>query len=381
MESITNHNNNNATFGSLLLNNFSIKSIEVDDFDEEFSQLISDRTIFYFNLYVHFLLCGSMATFGSINNIINMIIFHRIGMNDSMSIGLMALSLTDFLVSFLSVLRMSFFVWDEMEPDSKIDPLGVNHVTIGWWRDLLFLCSAWVTTFLSIERCVCVVFPFKVKVIFTKTRSVMAMVAIYVIHIAAHMPIFTSQWLGWTTVEVDSDNGTVLIKDRLVAKFSSERKSIQFYIDIANGAVLPIPSQILVLISVVWMISGLHVTSKIRVNPNLMANATSDQGETKRQSNLSYKERRLVKVVLFLAIILTLCNVPRFIAVYAKQLFPQVSFRNTHGNLYMLLWNIALVSSIVNSCCNIFVYLIVNSTYRQNFKEMFGINTRKQVDE
>lgn len=323
--------------------------------------------MFYINIYMHFIVCGSIALFGSVNNIFNMVIFHKLGFKDSMSVGLMALSFTDFLVAFLSVVRIGFFVWDELKPNSHIDPLGVNHISIGWWRDLLFLCSAWVTTFLSIERCVCVVFPFKVKRIFTKTSATVVIIVIYVVHIAAHMPVFLSQRLGWTMVEVETDNGTVY-QDRLVAMFSDNRPQIQLYIDVANGAVLPMPSQFLVLISVMWMIYGLKMSSRIR-NPNALSE--KDDSQYKTQSNLSSKERRLVKVVMFLAIILTLCNIPRFIAVYAKQIFPEVSFQNSLGNLYMLLWNIAILASIVNSSVNIFVYLIVNTNYRQKFKELF----------
>lgn len=330
--------------------------------------IISDEVMTGIHIYGNLLLRGSIAVFGAVNNIINMIIFYRLGLKDSMSVGLWVLSFSDFVVTFLGLFGTACFVWETFFPYTAIEPVSFEFVTVGWVRDIAQLISGWITTFLSIERCVCVVFPFKVKQIFTRTRSLVLMVVIYVVHIAVHIPVFASQWLGWTTINVNIGNETVQ-RQRMVVMFSDARPQIQFYIDIANGAVLPFPSQILLLISVVWMIYGLRASSRIRT---LKPTNDKDEEGSKKESKLSFKERRLVKVVLFLAIILFVCNIPRFLAVYAKQIFAEVSIGRQYANLYVLLWNLAAFAGIVNSSVNIFVYMIINSSYRATFKTLFG---------
>lgn len=345
------------------------------------SPIISDVVMKGIHIYGNLLIRGSITAFGVINNIINMIVFYRLGLKDSMSVCLFTLSFTDFVVTFLGLTGTACFVWDTFFPDTAIDPVSFEFVTWGWVRDIAQLISGWITTVLSIERCFCVVFPFKVKQIFTRTRCIIVMVIVYVVHIAVHIPVFTSQWLGWTTIHMVVNNETIR-RDRMVVMFSDDRPQIQFYIDIANGAVLPFPSQILLLISVVWMIYGLRLSSRIRTT-NMVAKTTggnagekTDKSNTSsnNESKLSAKESRLVKVVLFLAIILFICNVPRFLAVYAKQLFVKVSIDQEYGNLYVLLWNLAAFAGIVNSSVNIFVYLIINRSYRHVFKSLMGIS-------
>lgn len=332
--------------------------------NEDRSEIKGSEDLFNIDIYINYLLCGIIAVFGSANNVINMIIFYRLGLKDSMSVGLMALSVTDFLASFVGLSGIAYIIVDKFVPESVIEPLSINHVSFGWLRDLLFLCSAWITTVLSIERCVCVVFPFKVKEIFTRVRCLAAVVIIYTVIISSNLPIFLSHWLVWTKVEFKIANETVL-KDRLVVKYAANRRQIQLVVDVFTGAIIPIPSQVLVLISVIWMIHGLRVSSRVRHGTTTVSKSGAD-------GKLSQKEARLVKVVLFLAIILTICNTPRFLAVYAKQIFPEVAFGNKSGHVHVFMWNLVVWTTNINSAAHFFVYLIVNASYRAKFREMFN---------
>lgn len=240
--------------------------------------LITDEQMAQIHIYTNIVFRGLISLVGVATNVINIAVFQKLGVKDSMSVGLMTLSITDFLVTFLGLAGTLCFVMDVYYPHGPIDPLAFHYIFVGWNRDIFYVISGWITTFLSVERCVCVVFPFKVKQIFTRGRSIVAMATIYLVIIAIHAPVLATQWLVWTQIEIPlqtaasqktidvpgnsspnitdtgNDHGATgqssdssemsKFRSQLVLAFSDNRDDIFIYIDVANGAVLPIPSQV-----------------------------------------------------------------------------------------------------------------------------------------
>ena len=114
-------------------------------------------------------------------------------------------------------------------------------------------------------------------------------------------------------------SGQVRPEKILVVKFTRNRAVIHHTVDIINGALLPVVQQALVIASAGGLAYGLKAASKVRVGAHAYISASDkgkedrDPGEAKQaqKSSLSQKEVRLVKVVAFLTLILTICNIPR----------------------------------------------------------------------
>ncbi|GFR62910.1 chemosensory receptor C [Elysia marginata] len=190
-------------------------------------------------------------------------------------------------------------------------------------------------------------------------------------------------------LEPSSAQAASAIKSKKILKvtFSQNRAVIHHTVDIINGAVLPVVQQALVIASAGGLAYGLKATSRVRGgghaqrNGSEKAKGSNDVGETTRSqksSGLSQKEVRLVKVVAFLALILTICNIPRFIAVYTTLLIPEMHIGEAYENMYVFLWALTALFASVNASVNIFVYLTVNSAYRSQFDTLFRCFRCKQ---
>ncbi|RUS70021.1 hypothetical protein EGW08_022216 [Elysia chlorotica] len=87
--------------------------------------------------------------------------------------------------------------------DTLVSPGLVHYVSLLWSQDMMYLVSNWITTFISLERCVCVIWPFKVKSLFTRTRCIVVLVIIFIVHVASYVPIFASHRLDIVKVKAE----------------------------------------------------------------------------------------------------------------------------------------------------------------------------------
>lgn len=319
---------------------------------------------------------------------------------DSMTVCLFCLAITDFTLSFTVTCGRVLPAWETFFSTEYVDPMAVWSVAFDWMSDSFFHSSGWITTFLGIERCICVTFPFKVKYIFTRNRAIFAVLLIYTGTAFLYLPMHATNYLVWNDVIVGSTiiNGTVMniTKSRLEMDFLDDRIFYENIHGIINGHILPIVSLILFFGSVLWMTYGLYKSSKFRTamtkskannskpnNTDAVSGTVKDSGggsdNAKRQDDgLNNKTIRLVKVVLILAIVFFLCNLPRIIAMNAHVVNPEIRHFGKEYNLSNFLWHFVAFTSVINASVNIFIYLTVNSAYRAEFKELFHCAPKNQ---
>ncbi|GFO06658.1 chemosensory receptor a [Plakobranchus ocellatus] len=102
------------------------------------------------------------ATFGIISNLINVTVYTKMGFSETSSITLTALSLAD-LVTELWLLLMAA----SLRP--RYFGLGVRPLSVTLMNLLSTASNAvlgygsWITAIISVERCLCIVFPMKVR--------------------------------------------------------------------------------------------------------------------------------------------------------------------------------------------------------------------------
>ncbi|KAK3793001.1 hypothetical protein RRG08_032264 [Elysia crispata] len=466
------------TSASSLLTTISSENIAAE---HSVKPLIPKWMMIYIDIYSHIVVPFIVSSFGVVSNIVNLIIFTHLGLKDGMSVGLWCLSFSDLTVTGQTLGSSICSLCGLVLPrDTLVSPGLVHYVSLLWSQDMMYLVSNWITTFISLERCICVIWPFKVKSLFTRARSIAVIVIIFVVHVASYAPVFASHRLeivkvkaeqqhlgsgsdassgfpgllnsfsstvssldtsprsfmsqtgkegglslpddstdfplkftglhsplvftqspsplseevGITSVALAKDKETSAGPDEaldpdieavmamrskkfMIVAFSHNRAVIHHTVDIINGAVLPVVQQALVIASAGGLAYGLKATSRVRTGGHAQKSdtekGTKDEGETKQaqKSGLSQKEMRLVKVVAFLALILTICNIPRFIAVYTTLLIPEMHIGEAYENMYVFLWALTALFASVNASVNIFVYLTVNSAYRAHFKTLF----------
>ncbi|CAG5117951.1 unnamed protein product, partial [Candidula unifasciata] len=181
---------------------------EVSTVMADMSQVISDDALIYIRISLNIVARFIISIAGIVTNIINMIIFVKLGLKDSMSVGLFSLSLTDVLVTGVQLASCLCFVTGFVCMNIGIDRY------LGWAISFVYEISCWITAMISIERCYCVVSPFTVKQVFTRFRCVAATVTIYILYIGMHVPVYLYPRIKWIETILPSGNTTKGISER-----------------------------------------------------------------------------------------------------------------------------------------------------------------------
>ena len=121
------------------------------------------------------------ATFGLAGNVLIIITYTKIGFSESINISYFALGISDILcVIFLSWNAICFLPAFSAA-NVPFKPLEFVIPTGGFTSDIFQKTTAWITAFISFERCLCVVFPLKIKAIVKRRRTVGVIVIIFVL--------------------------------------------------------------------------------------------------------------------------------------------------------------------------------------------------------
>ena len=145
---------NNATSGGPTLGASSI------------TPLVSHHTYTIFFIVLLLFLISPLTLIGCITNVINIAVYLKMGLGETTTINILALSTSDLIVCttmFLKAISLNPFT---AAADMRL-PSGAPLAELGYCSAIVFYpclgCGAWVTALLSVERCLCIVLPIKVS--------------------------------------------------------------------------------------------------------------------------------------------------------------------------------------------------------------------------
>ncbi|CAL1531688.1 unnamed protein product, partial [Lymnaea stagnalis] len=286
-------------------------------------KLISDDFFFYYTRVFIFSLNPTVLAFGLVSNVINIAVFARMGLNESVTLSLFLLSLSDVCFTLLSSLKVSLaFVakFPEIAPKS-VDLLDLVFI-IFWYSMVIYDTSTMIRVYIAVARACCVAIPLTFKHIFTKLITVYAVCAIFVAVLASRMPMLVSHVLC-------SVPDTMTNVTRFVLFFTATRPTALVVNDIVNKNIFTWGAISLVLISLFVLKIKLVSSAKFRH----MARS-EPQGPKSRHENkdavLVGKDLQVLKVVILVSAIFIACTLPATMAAVVRRLEPEF---NTGGRL------------------------------------------------
>ncbi|CAG5134804.1 unnamed protein product [Candidula unifasciata] len=317
------------------------------------------------------------SVLGVATNVLNTAVYCQMGIRETVNITFIALSIWDLIACLSSCLTLVCTFWEIYFPFADVNLLSVQYVYIGYTRGLMYDLSTIDTVYLTIERSVCIMIPFKVKDIFTTSRVCIINVIIVMFCVACFSPAWATQGLQWVFDPVYN-------KTRLSLWLSYNRRSIDLFIDIFNGMVLPVLAQVLITVSAVFMIRGVNNSSKFRLQAaNLTktkdtflteqttASKTLPSSHHSKNNITLNKDLKLTKVVILLAMIFFVCNSSVFIVAFVRVLIPEIDIGKHQYQLYTLLYALVFLSGMVNATVNIIVYYTVSTKYKKQIMRLF----------
>ncbi|XP_059158496.1 uncharacterized protein LOC131942626 [Physella acuta] len=321
--------------------------------------VVSDTTNIIVDVYI--ITAGStlFAIFGIITNGINLVVFAKIGFRASMNLTLFVLSSSDCLAGCCTIAynicRISRIFPSDSIIDYKVPQRGFSFARL-IFSDL----SSIITIYISIERCLCVTFPFTFKTMFTMKQTYIIFVFIFIFLLANNIPLF---WTMCTQLKFDEEKHFY----RYVVCETAIYYEIVMAHDIVSLVTIPFVCQIATILCVVIMSRALRKSSTVRMAvKTLSSNSTTPTNS----GLLTVKEKRLVKMILILAVLYVPTSVPGFTIGWVRILYPQIFQWLNSGvfNLYTIN-NLCTISGNIHGAVTIFVYITFNPGYRQFFNK------------
>lgn len=195
-----------------------------------------------------------VSMFGILSNTINIAVYLKIGIKYSASAQFFSLSVTDLFVSIQSLTSSLALLVDKVNSTlTALDPFSLAFYGLPQAREKVYSLSIVITFLLSVELCFCVLFPFTVQTMFTKSSSAKIIAVMAIVFGALLIPDYLTERLAWRQ---DYRYNTT----RILHWISYGRVTFDIFKDVIFAALLSVLGCVTIIICSVIMIRKIHVS-------------------------------------------------------------------------------------------------------------------------
>ncbi|KAH9505308.1 hypothetical protein Btru_059232 [Bulinus truncatus] len=329
-------------------------------------ELFAINPILYnFFLLFNLLVCaGVIGILGVIGNVINVIVFYRQGYSDSVAVTLTALAVSDIgaLVTEKGYsITSSLLVYREEHDTSVLDVVSA----------LLFSCQGYftrvsglVTTYATFERCMCVILPMKVRLIFTRNVALAVNVIIFVILTLYFFPVYD-------VVELRYQMYPPTNKTVLTIVYSSDGDYIFLMGYLLNDLSLPYFTFLVNIICTVVIIVTLKTQSKWRTSLSTAKN------QMDKDNSASRRERKTMVMLVTVSVIFVVCLAPHSAIQTATGIVGELKLGGAYFEITLVCYTFTFLLETTSCSVSTLVYYSMSSRYRAVVQEMFSFLARK----
>lgn len=315
--------------------------------------MIVSYDILYYFLLVNFWGPGFVVCiFGVVTNILNIFIFNKQGVRNTVNISLLGLATSD-LGSQITLLYINISFLPAFA-DQDLPFVKQDVMYIAAWCHIMFTrISAWITAYITLERCLCVTAPLKVRNVFTPTRTILYLVFVYAIMLASVVPCF---YTAHPSIVFDASRNKTL----LGLSFPTDRNVIENITFITNNTI-PAVAFFLVAACTALLVLNLRKKTKWRqqVTNSTVATVMSD------------RDNKVVKMVVLISVIFIVCYFPGTAVFVYVILDNEMRFDGLHQNLCFAVFSVMFHLESINASFNIFIYLSLSSKFKSTLLETF----------
>ncbi|KAK6994225.1 tachykinin-like peptides receptor 86C [Biomphalaria glabrata] len=297
----------------------------------------------------------AIVSFGVIANIINLIIFVKLGFKDTVNISLVALTICD-LCSLLPLISLGVLTQPRLlSPDVTFVGGEIQFLASGWPHTILSKLTSWITAFIMVERCLCIAKPLKVKTLVTPFRVKFCLVLLSVIVVSGALPTYATHYFDWKFYPMLNRTllGLVLTDNALeVTRVSN----------VLSNSVSALLSFTITASCTLVIVVQLNRKSKWRQSV-----AASSKRETFPSSS---KENKAAKLVITLSAVFLISVLPSIMVVIGSAIDDNFGLLGLYRNLFNICYCVTFIMEALNSSVNIIVYYFMNSRFRETFRHL-----------
>uniref|UniRef100_A0A2C9KZX8 G-protein coupled receptors family 1 profile domain-containing protein n=1 Tax=Biomphalaria glabrata TaxID=6526 RepID=A0A2C9KZX8_BIOGL len=317
-------------------------------------------------LMVSSTVCGLVSIAGVVTNAMCIAVFLKQGGKESVNIPLLAMAVSHLICDLLMLwcCLWNIVVYLQSQP-MVIEPVGFNAMTGYLPRIIFFRVTSWLMAFAALQRCVCVVLPLKVRLIFTPSKTAVMTSCVIITAFSAHLTIYVSRELRViSNPAINMTQLVMLVIPELLDLAYKVNQVIFIFLPMVNFIFILTCTLVLLIklkSSLRWR-QGKRATTAINKPTNGDSKSqpiTETLGQAKTLKN--GKESRMTKMIATTTAIFVACTLPSNAAIVYGTI---VEFETaTTDYLHAL----AFLFETLNSSVTLMVYYKMSSNFRSNF--------------
>ena len=284
------------------------------------------------------------------------ITYAKIGFSESINISYFALGVSDILCIIFITWHGICFIPAFGNSGLPFDPWKIMIPTGGHTSSMFQKTTGWITAYVSLERCLCLVFPLRSKIIASRERTIVDIVFIFALIVVPLMTVafYTYQF------HLESDaarNKSVLVVAfrksalaRLLTNMSRMYKTV-----FLNS----IPFVIIFVCAIVLAIY-LNRSALRRLDKSGGATVTSDEKAHRKYA----KDMRVAKSVLAIAVAFIFLGTLSTIRYIIALNWPEFHPVGTYAKLYDFIARLDFLLCLTNSSVNFIIYYRMGKQFR-----------------
>ena len=311
-----------------------------------------------------------VSVFGMAGKILIIITYIKIGFSESINISYCALGISDALcVTFITWNAICFIpAFSNWNP--PVIPREFVIPTGGASTDIFCQTTAWITACISLERCLCVVFPFKVKTLVTRRRTLFGVITISSVIIVPLLGLNCVLYVFDKTFDIERNRTLLRLKyrnanlaDKIYDIYVIYRTVFLNCLPLLTILICTIYLTIHLKISAKWRLGNSHRPGKGKENPD----NTNDESAKRKYG----KDMRVVKTVLSIAVAFLLLGTLSVLRLVVAMIWTEFRPLGGFGKSYRFTSRLAFLLLQTNSSVNFIIYYRMGSKFRQSVKDMF----------
>ncbi|GFR85396.1 chemosensory receptor A [Elysia marginata] len=305
--------------------------------------LLSYGTLDQILLLTYFVCAALLSLLGIFTNVVNIVVFSKLGFSESTNIYFLALSMFDLL--FVVLFAIASLLYSPLAKFLSNGPF-IRYVGESMSRSYFVLTngSAMMTALISVERCLCVLFPLKIKTVLSPRKRVCLMLTVVAYHVIFLIIMYADPGPPYDD-------------------YTTEK--LTFYLASLYG----------VPFSAVFFIVVM-TTTFIAIQ---MRRTRQWRREAANQSNKNKdKETAIVRTIIAINVLFIFCSLPTVGHILGSMMIPNYIKNDPYWkSLIDLFYAIGYLFQIISSSVNIFFYYKMSSRFRNVFSKCFRFGQKK----
>ncbi|KAH9513658.1 hypothetical protein Btru_041720 [Bulinus truncatus] len=308
---------------------------------------------------------GMVSLMGVMTNITTISVLSR-QVNESINIAFLAMSVSDLCVVILALWYVVICIINETNPpDFPFEPLSFLVMASIIPKMCFVYCTCWLTALIAVIRCLCVVMPFKVGVLFTpRNTSVLTTGVFAVFSFCYFTAYFRNEFIIVFFPEINAT--------RYIMVETTKGKVIDDMVYYMGFVALPLVN----LFIIVFCTLALIIKVKASSNWRLKAQSGKSSSSLKEKSaapdsgkESNTKEGRLTKMIITIMAVFIVCNMPNNLVVIARVFEPEFTERGRYQFTFIIIHNFIFLLETVNSSVSLFIFYSMSTKFKSGLQK------------